>query len=75
MSNKLNVAYLLGTFPQLTQTFVNREIYWIGEFGIETHIFSMYNPKSLPDDKLVNLLRPKAHYSPYLSWKIIKAQI
>lgn len=74
MSRKLKVAYLLGTFPQLTQTFVTREIFWIGDHDVETHIFSLNKPKSIPDDKLARTLHPGVHYSPYLSWEIIKAQ-
>jgi glycosyltransferase involved in cell wall biosynthesis len=70
----LKVAYLLGTFPQLTQTFVTREIFWIREHSVETHVFSLFSPKSIPVDKLAKELQPNVRYSPYLSWVIIKAQ-
>lgn len=72
---KLKVAYLLGTFPQLTQTFVTREIYWIREHDVETHIFSLFNPKSIPADEQVTELKPYARYSPFLSWVVIQAQL
>jgi colanic acid/amylovoran biosynthesis glycosyltransferase len=73
--SKLKVAYLLGTFPQLTQTFVTREIYWIREHDVETHIFSLFNPKSIPTDEQAQGLRPYVRYSPFLSWAVIKAQL
>ena len=51
MTQKTKVAYLLSRFPQLTQTFVTREIYWIREHNIQTVIFSLSKPKSLPTEK------------------------
>jgi glycosyltransferase involved in cell wall biosynthesis len=74
MFQNLKVAYLLGTFPQRTQTFVTREIFWIGEHGVDTHIFSLNKPESIPEDKLAKKLYTDVHYSSNLSWDIIKAQ-
>jgi glycosyltransferase involved in cell wall biosynthesis len=73
MSESLNVAYVSGTFPQLTQTFVAREIYWIRRSGVSPHIFSLSRPKQVPisreSDELADV-----HYSRALSKAVFAAQ-
>ena len=75
MSDKLKVAYLLGTFPGLTQTFVVREIYWIRKHHIEPAVFSLFMPKELPTEKKAKELMAATHYSPYMSLAVIKAMV
>ncbi|UCC53236.1 MAG: glycosyltransferase [Anaerolineaceae bacterium] len=72
--NPLRVAYVLGTFPQLTQTFVTREIFWIRVNGIEVQIFSLRHPSSPPTDEQVTELLPMVHYSRSLSISLLAAQ-
>jgi colanic acid/amylovoran biosynthesis glycosyltransferase len=73
--NPLRIAYILGTFPQLTQTFVTREIFWIRSFGVEVQVFSLSRPKSPPVDEQVTELLPFVRYSPILSISVLAAQI
>lgn len=73
-ANKLKVAYILHRFPYLTETFIMREMYWIREHGIKLYIFSLLAPKhDIVHDQAQDLLH-YTRYSPYLSWKVIKAQ-
>ncbi|UCC50646.1 MAG: glycosyltransferase [Anaerolineaceae bacterium] len=73
--NPLRIAYILGTFPQLTQTFVTREIFWIRSYGVEVQVFSLSRPESPPADEQVTELLPLVHYSPFLSISVLAAQI
>ncbi len=74
MEHKLKVAYILHRFPYLTETFIMREMYWLRADGVELEIFSLLPPKrSLVHDEARELL-PYAHYSPFWSWNILKAQ-
>lgn len=73
MNRKLKVAYLLGTFPGITQTFVVREIYWIKEQDIEPEIFSLFTPKENPTEKKAVELMAVTNYSPIMSLAVVEA--
>ena len=75
MEHKLKVAYILGRFPDLTETYMMREMYWIREQEVEIHIFSLFPPKRTPVHKQARVLLPYSRYSPFLSWEVIKAQL
>ena len=75
MTRSLKVAYLVTQFPSLSQTFVTNEMYWIRNYGVEINIFSLFTPKSgIIHDQAKELL-PYVNYSPFLSWKVLKAQL
>jgi len=73
VASKIKVAYMLGTFPQLTQTFVTREIFWIRACDVQVEIFSLFKPKSVPAEAQARELIPQVHYSPMLSSAVITA--
>lgn len=73
--NPLRVGYILGMFPQLTQTFVTREIFWIRANGIEVHIFSLRRPSSPPTDEQAKVLLTLVHYSRWMSASLLTAQL
>ncbi len=72
----LRVAYLLVQFPQLSQTFISREIVALQELGVGVSIFSLFNP---PSDlgvahKINEELQSLAHYSSFFSIDVISSQ-
>jgi colanic acid/amylovoran biosynthesis glycosyltransferase len=75
MKQKLKVAYLLHRFPDLTETFIMREMYWIREHDMELYIFSLLRPKREPLHEQTKELLPYTRYCPFLSWAVIKAQM
>jgi glycosyltransferase involved in cell wall biosynthesis len=75
MEPKLKVAYILHRFPYLTETFIMREMYWLRAQGVELEIFSLLPPKHSLIHAEARELLPYAHYSPFWSWDILKAQL
>ena len=75
LPNGLRVAYILSRFPDLTQTFVMREMHQIRKHNIEVCIFSLLDPLPAPVHRQAEDLMPNVHYSPMLlSWGLIEAQ-
>lgn len=66
MKGKLKVAYFLGRFPFLTETFILREIILLRQLGLDVQIFSMFPPHSTPVHQQVQQVMTYVHYSPYL---------
>ncbi|BAY24257.1 group 1 glycosyl transferase [Calothrix sp. NIES-2100] len=74
-TKNLKMAYILGTFPQLTQTFVNREITWVYKQNVDIHIFSLSQPKTIEIEEQSKHLISCVRYAPFFSGKILKAQL
>lgn len=74
MTPRLNTAYILARFPNLTSTFIMNEIYWMRQDVIKIHIFSLKRSVSGPVHDRAKLLLPDIHYASFLSWDVIKAQ-
>lgn len=66
MQKKLKVAYVLGRFPYLTETFILREMLLLRRSGLEVHVFSVFPPLPTPVHEEVQEMMPYVHYSPYL---------
>lgn len=70
----MKVAYILHRFPVLSETFIMRELHWVRRHGIDVTIFALLpgNDKVVHDQaqELLGL----THYSPFLSWAIVRAQ-
>lgn len=45
-NGRLNLAYLIGTYPLLTTTFIDREIQALRDRGVGIHILSIRRPES-----------------------------
>lgn len=75
MEQRLNVAYILHRFPHLSETFIMRELYWIRDQGVDINIFSLLPPKHKIMHQQAAELLPCTHYSPVLSWSVVKAQL
>lgn len=74
VKRSLKVAYILHRFPHLTETFIMREMYWIREYGVELHIFSLLSPRPTSVHGQAKELLPYVRYSPFVSWEVLKAQ-
>ncbi len=71
----LKVAYILHRFPYLTETFIMREIDCLRRLDVDVEIFSLLRPRhSVIHDQAHELLS-LTHYSPFVSWSIVKAQL
>ncbi len=76
MATPLRVAYLLSRFPQLTETFILREMLLLCDLGLDIQVFSMLPPHSGPVHRQVQQMMPYVHYSPFLlSGRLILAQL
>lgn len=75
MTRKFKVAYILHRFPYLTETFIMREIYWLQRQGIDVEIFSLLSPKHSVVHEQAQELLSVTHYSPFVSWDVLKSQV
>lgn len=56
--NSLKLLYIIGTYPSLTTTFIDREISMLRKWGVDLHILSIRQPKrDLPGMSTENLER------------------
>jgi colanic acid/amylovoran biosynthesis glycosyltransferase len=74
-NNKLRVAYMVSRFPHPYETFVLNEMYWIRKQGVDVCIFSMMDPKPGPVHQRAQEMMDIVHYSPLLSWPLVKANL
>lgn len=75
MSKPIKVAYFLQRFPAITRTFIAREADWIREHDVDITIFSLLQPTDKVVHKQSKKLLPLVIQSPYLSIKIIRANV
>lgn len=66
---KPKVAYLLKTFPRLSETFILNEILGLEKLGMQIDIFSLRKPASEPLHADVGKVKSSVTYIPSLSWK------
>lgn len=67
---KLKVAYLLKTFPRLSETFILNEILGLEKLGIQLEIFSLRRPTAEPSHPAVSEMKSSVTYIPSLSWSL-----
>ena len=66
---KPKVAYLLKTFPRLSETFILNEILGLEKLGMQIDIFSLRKPASEPIHADVGKVNGSVTYIPSLNWK------
>ena len=66
---KPKVAYLLKTFPRLSETFILNEILGLEKLGMQIDIFSLRKPASEPLHADVAKVKSSVTYIPSLNWK------
>src|SRR5260370_31817511 len=60
VSERLRVAYLVKTFPRLSETFILNEILGVEELGLELEIFSLRKPPPANEQVHPDLAKVKA---------------
>ena len=75
MTRQLRVAYILHRFPYLTETFIMREVYWLRQQGVDVEIYSLLSPQHAVVHEQAEELLEVTHYSPFMSWEIVVAQL
>jgi glycosyltransferase involved in cell wall biosynthesis len=71
----VKIAYLMHRFPYLTETFVLQELCHIRHHAEEVNIFSLMSPKHLMVHEQAREWLPSTHYSPFLSWSVLGANL
>src|SRR5437762_9342040 len=79
---RLTVAYIVSTWPSLSQTFVLNEVLALERRGLQLRVFSIKNPKGEPVHATARLVRAKVSYlalrrrwRPVLQGKIGRAHV
>ncbi len=67
------VAYIMSRFPKITETFVLYEILAMREQGVRVEIFPLLRERQPVSHPEAEALVREAHYQPFLSWKILRA--
>ena len=63
-SGRTKLAYLMGTFPSLTETFVLGEIQALADAGVHVELYSLRRPRTIPDQSPGQDLAAVTHYGP-----------
>jgi glycosyltransferase involved in cell wall biosynthesis len=74
-AESLRVAYLVSRFPKLTETFVLYEILAMEQLGVAVDIFPLQREKTSVMHEGAARLVEEAHFTPFLSWAILVANI
>lgn len=70
------IAYIIGVFPSLTETFIVREVLELRRRGLSIDLFSLTTPREKVVHPEAQALRQETIYSPFfLSWDLWKAQL
>ncbi len=71
----MKVAYMMSRFPKLTETFVLYEMHSLERLGVRVEIFPLLREKApvMHAESLPYVRR--AHYTPLLSWPILRANL
>ena len=69
------VAYLLKTYPRLSETFILNEILGLEDLGMRIAIFSLRRPAAGPLHPGVSRVKSSVTYIPSLSWKFWPAAL
>jgi glycosyltransferase involved in cell wall biosynthesis len=70
------VAYLIGTFPALTETFVAREVQALRAAGVEVDLFSLRRPSAIDAQGDGADLMDRTCYGSSLSWsELMRANV
>ena len=71
----MKVAYVMSRFPKITETFVLYEILELERLGLDVEVFPLLREKEAVEHAEVRALVSRAHYHPFLSWKIVRANL
>ena len=70
----LTVAYVMSRFPKLTETFILAELEAMDRAGVRIELFPLLRQTGEPVQPAAVRWVERAHYQPFLSWPIVRAQ-
>jgi glycosyltransferase involved in cell wall biosynthesis len=71
----MKVAYIMSRFPKLTETFILYEILAVEALGTPVEVFPLLRARQPVAHPEAARLVARAHYLPFLSWGILRAQL
>ena len=71
---KQKIAYIMSRFPKLTETFVLFEMLALEESGISVELYPLLREKSAVIHPEAENFVKRAHYQPFLSQQVLRAQ-
>ncbi len=74
MNKPAKIAYIMSRFPKLTETFILYEILAMREMGAQVEIYPLLREKQPWAHKEALELTEEAHFEPFISMDILKAQ-
>lgn len=74
MNRPLRVAYIMSRFPKLSETFVLNEMVALERQGHSVEVFPLLDVRSCISQPDAIRFAERAHYLPFLSWTILRAQ-
>jgi glycosyltransferase involved in cell wall biosynthesis len=75
MTAPLRVAYVMSRFPKITETFVLYEMVALERMGAAVELFPLVHEHGGPRHPEARTLEERAHYLPFLSWRIVAANL
>jgi glycosyltransferase involved in cell wall biosynthesis len=69
------IAYIMSRFPKLTETFILYEILEVQRQGVRIEIFPLLRERQKVTHPEVQILTENAHFHPFLSLRILGAQL
>ena len=69
------IAYIMSRFPKLTETFILYEILEAQHQGVRIELFPLLREQQKVTHPEVRILTEKAHFHPFLSLRILGAQL
>lgn len=61
ISTQMKIVFIIGTYPRLTTTFIDREIYSLEKLGMEIKIVSVRRPDAELSENQIDLIK-RIHY-------------
>ena len=72
---KAKIAYIMSRFPKITETFILNEILAVEQQGMQVEIYPLLRERTtVIHPQAVSLVR-RAHFHPFLSWRVLCAQV
>ncbi len=69
------VAYIMSRFPKITETFVLYEMKALEELGAQVELFPLLHQPPGPRHAEAAAYEERAHFIPFLSWDILRANV
>ena len=69
------VAYVMSRFPKITETFILYEMLAVEQQGIQVEVYPLLRERTTIMHPEAKPFVERAHFQPFLSWSILRAQM